>query len=236
MADDEVVIDDSTPVFESIEDLHLRSVSAPSNSTIQDYEEVQIDTDIPIQTEGKRRRGRPKGSKNKVGGNLPIDPNLSTGVTGRLAKDVSLRTQQVLKGASSVPAIWRPYFQMHDIEAQNIADPLASYATRKAEISPIVARLVDDFDLVAASIGIIAYGVRVYKDNQDWIKEHGNTDNRGTQRTRQGTMGESRGPIPQSQSTQGFNPAAENGNNVNQPDVEHNPSIPTVSVPYTGDL
>lgn len=234
---EEVIIDDSTPVFETIENLHSRSIP-PTQDTdvVMDDDEVDVTSDQPVQP---RRRGRPKGSKNRTKGSLPIGEGEQTNVKGRLAKDVSLRAQQVLKGASSIPAIWRPAFQMHDIEATNIADPLASYATRQAELSPVVAKLVDDFDLVAAIIGIGAYAVRVYKENGEWIAEHANerpNQRSEPSRTRQAPMEQSNGAVRQNQSTQ--RPQYETESNP--PSPQDQPTIneyaPAVSVPYVGDL
>lgn len=231
---DEVVVDDSIPIFESIESLHTRSVSTPSSSVDVEMDSVQIDSLGEETEQPKRRRGRPKGSKNRT--SLPIGEGEKTNVSGRLAKDVSLRTQQVLKGASSIPAIWRPAFQMHDIEATNIADPLASYATRQAELSPIVAKLIDDFDLVAAIIGIGAYAVRVYKENGEWIEQHANDQQRRSSGTRQVAVGNSRESIPQSQSAQRSEPTSTNGNDRTQPVSEYNQDVPPISIPYIGQL
>lgn len=235
MADNEVVIDDAIPIFESIDTLHTRSVSAPSSTSDVEMDDVKVDS-FPEGEQPKRRRGRPKGSKNRPGGSLPIGQGESTNVSGRLAKDVSLRTQQVLKGASSIPAIWRPAFQMHDIEATNIADPLASYATRQAELSPIVAKLIDDFDLVAAIIGIGAYAVRVYKENGEWIEQHASEQRGRIIRAPQNPVGNSREPVSQSQPTQRSQPTSANGNDNPQPDVEYNQDVPPISVPYIGSV
>lgn len=235
---EEVIIDDSVPIFESIEDLHVRGVPPTSdNDVVVEDDDVVIAGEQPISQ--PRRRGRPKGSKNRTKGSLPIGEGEQTSVKGRLAKDVSLRAQQVFKGASSIPAIWRPAFQMHDIEAQNIADPLASYATRQAELSPVVAKLVDDFDLVAALIGIGAYAVRVYKENGEWIAEHANDrpkQRSQPDRTRQVTMDQSNGAVRQTQSTQRPQYEAESNtpSSQNQPTVDEHAIA--VSVPYVGDL
>jgi hypothetical protein len=130
---------------------------------------------------------------------------------------------------------------MYDIEAQNIADPLASYATRQAEISPIVAKLVDDFDLIAAGIGVVAYAVRVYKDNQDWIAEHGKQEQWEREQhrpriTRQESVGNGNGTVRPNQQTERPQYQAEvsspSPENVAEPDV-----YPiAVSVPYIGNL
>lgn len=234
MADEEVTVDESFPIFESIDTLHTRSVSTPSTPDNVVVDDIEVETSGQ-ETQQKRRRGRPKGSKNRPGGSLPIGQGESTNVSGRLAKDVSLRTQQVLKGASSIPAIWRPAFQMHDIEATNIADPLASYATRQAELSPIVAKLIDDFDLVAAIIGIGAYAVRVYKENGEWIEQHADEQRRAS-RTRQAPMGNGRESIPQSQSAQRPQTQPENRDVDTQPATEYNQDVPPISIPYIGNL
>jgi hypothetical protein len=237
---DDVFIDDSTPVFESIEDLHLRSIPSSNDDDVvvegMDSEETTIPS---IPRTGKR--GRPKGSKNRAKGALPFGEGERTSVSGRLAKDVSLRAQQVLKGASSLPALWRPPFQMYDVEAQNIADPLASYATRQAEISPIVAKLVDDFDLIAAGIGVVAYAVRVYKDNQTWIAEHGKQEQWEREQhrprvTRQESVGNGNQSIRQNQSTERpqYQTEVSSTSVENIPEPNVNPIA--ISVPYSGDL
>ena len=231
---EEVTIDETFPIFESIDSLHTRSIPGPP-STLEPPDYVEMDGEEKEQPK-KRGRGRPKGSRNRVSGSLPIGSGETTNVSGRLAKDVSLRAQQVFKGASSIPAIWRPAFQMHDIEATNIADPLASYATRQAEISPIISKFIDDFDLVAAIIGIGAYAVRVYKENGEWIAEHESELNRGISRPRQATVGNRREPVQEGQSTQRPQVQPENRDVDTQPTSEHNQDLPPISIPYIGNL
>lgn len=179
---EEVKIDTSFPSFESIESLHTRSISTsdvvvPTNMDIEevrvDSPDIDSDSTIPSNVMGRRGRGRPKGSRNKPkDGGIPTPPDVETKLSGRLAKDVSLRLQQTLKGVTKIPALWIEPVQMQDQEAQDIADPLASYATRKAEESTALGEFLrgslENFDLVAAGIGISSYIIRVAKDIQDY--------------------------------------------------------------------
>lgn len=158
-----VDLPDSIPVPGNVETVRV----VPTESV--DVDSVRIDTET-VRT-GTRRRGRPPGSKNRPKTLLSGVTEINTGVKGRVASEVSARGQMVLKATTGVASIWRPYFQMTPTEAQDIADPAASWAVRQAEHSEAVEAFIDNFDIVAVIMGCTKYIVRVIKDDREYRSE-----------------------------------------------------------------
>ena len=93
----------------------------------------------------KRGPGRPRkdGTPNQrkettrfadsVKSKLPLGDTTSV-LSGSFEKTLSRRGQQILRAFTLIPAgiAERPFIEMTAEEAMNIADPLASYATRQA--------------------------------------------------------------------------------------------------------
>lgn len=255
---EEVKIDSSFPSFESIEMLHTRSVSTPESteSVIMDNEEDSVESlpsfsstpnsdVIPV----RRGRGRPKGSKNRTGGGagIPTPSDVETKLSGRLAKDVSLRTQQVLKGITRIPALWVEPIQMQDQEAQDIADPLASYATRKAEESTALGEFLrtslENFDLVAAGIGISSYIIRVAKDIQEYneyrraeYRQQRSSEPHRETIERSRDMVPTDRPAPRSQQTRQSEVPSRVPNDNGSQDVQQAATWDFVSTPIIGQL
>ncbi len=80
--------------------------------------------------------------------------------------EVQHRLEQVVLGLTGLPGAWRPYFQATPTEAQNIADPLASYLIRRADDSAVVRAILDEYDLVVFVLALVTYAVRVIHDHR----------------------------------------------------------------------
>jgi hypothetical protein len=100
---------------------------------------------------------------------LSSNPISAVPLSRRDEKQVEKRLQNILQGASDIVAIGNPIFEMTDEEAAAIAEPLSSYLIRIEPSSKMAKQILDEYDLVAAGMGVAAYGVRVYRDIQ---KEH----------------------------------------------------------------
>lgn len=133
----------------------------------------------------KRGRGRPPGSKNKArpsdyapfrtpptetvideatGQPIPTlaPPKLST----RDQREVAERLAGILQAGSSIASLAKPYFEMTDEEASNIAIPLSTYLIRTEATSKTAMQILDEYDLAAFILALAAYVVRVYMDFQ----------------------------------------------------------------------
>jgi hypothetical protein len=122
-------------------------------------------SETPVQP---KRRGRPPGSKNraKVVSEDGIDP-FPVGpapLTKRDEREVSSRLTNILTGGTGVLSLAKDYLVMTDDEAKAIADPLASYLVRNADVMPIARQVLENYDLAAITLGVAAYSVRVYHD------------------------------------------------------------------------
>ena len=139
----------------------------------------------------KRRRGRPrkypisqtgttvKGltdetleAETKATASLP-----PAKLTKRSEREVSERFTNIFTGATGVAATVKPYLQMTDEEAKAIAEPLSSYLIRNEETIAIAQSVLENYDLLAIIIGIMAYTVRVYNDRLNEISEQKRTGN-----------------------------------------------------------
>lgn len=211
-------IPDSIPIPASVETVR---VSAAESGNV---ETVRIDTESSnVRT--PRRRGRPPGSKNRTKTLLEGVSEINTGVKGRVASDVSARAQMVLKAGTSIPSIWRPYFQITPQEAQDIADPAASWAVRQAEHSEAVEAFIDNFDIVAVIMGCTKYIVRVIKDDREYRseqapREHMEPSQRNLRPTRSVEA-----PMERQEQV--------NGNPISPDDDRGNSAV---SVPFVGNL
>jgi hypothetical protein len=72
-------------------------------------------------------------------------------------------------GATGMAGIVRPYLPMTEKEAEAIAAPLASYLIRNESTSGIAREILENYDLLAMTLGMGAYGVRVYHDRKEAI-------------------------------------------------------------------
>lgn len=122
-----------------------------------------------------KRRGRPPGSKNKPSQPvLEYSTDLGSGhvdlppapLTKREEREVASRLANILTGATGMAGIVKPYLPMTDEEAAAIAEPLASYLIRNEPTNGIAREILENYDLIAMTFGVGAYGVRVYHDRK----------------------------------------------------------------------
>lgn len=151
---EELQVEDARPVFEPPAIQNLPDGDAPP----------------------KRRRGRPKGSRNRprfdeagnpIGSSSGRTPAIHYG-NKRDSTEVSKRLQSIMVGGTGILSVVRPHFQMRDEEAKDIADPLTSYLLRQEQFSPRIREFLDKYDIVAAALAFITYLVRVWVDDTNY--------------------------------------------------------------------
>jgi hypothetical protein len=122
-----------------------------------------------------KRRGRPPGSKNRTSQPvLEYSTDLGSGhvdlpavpLTKREEKEVASRLANIFMGATGMAGVVKPYLPMTEEEAAAIAEPLASYLIRNEPTNGIAREILENYDLVAMTLGVGAYGVRVYHDRK----------------------------------------------------------------------
>ena len=137
-----------------------------------DVDETQ---DTPTSEIRPKRRGRPPGSKNKPSAPvLEYSTDLGDGsvkfppapLTKREEREVAARIGDILTGATGMAGMVRPYLPMTDEEAAAIAEPLASYLIRNEPTNGIAREILENYDLLAMTLGVGAYSVRVYSDRK----------------------------------------------------------------------
>lgn len=139
--------------------------------------DVDESQDTPISEIRPKRRGRPPGSKNKIyetvdqpetapGVSLPAAP-----LTKREEREVASRLENILTGATGMAGMVKPYLPMTDEEAKAIAEPLASYLVRNEATSGIAREILENYDLLALTLGVGAYSVRVYRDRKSEVAD-----------------------------------------------------------------
>lgn len=146
--------------------------------------DVDESQDTPISEIRPKRRGRPPGSKNKaysaptevdpdnvIVGKLPAAP-----LTKREEREVASRLVNILTGATGMAGMVKPYLPMTEDEAKAIAEPLASYLVRNEPTSGIAREILENYDLVALTLGVGAYSVRVYSDRKHEVAEQRSID------------------------------------------------------------
>jgi hypothetical protein len=120
----------------------------------------------------KRRRGRPKGSKNRprdADGKLVsiVGQVTKRDDLDKIEKKVAERAKAILLSATGVIAVWRPHWQMTDQEADHIVEPGASWVRSKSgENITVVEDWLDQFDLIAVGLALLAYMIRVLREEQ----------------------------------------------------------------------
>jgi len=126
----------------------------------------------------KRRRGRPRKSP------LPSEDSYSepseaarppiveapAKLTKRDEREVAERLAKMLTGGTGIASMAKPYLEMTEEEAKDIADPLASYLVRNADTIPIAGQILENYDLAAIVFGVMAYVVRVYRDRRTEVE------------------------------------------------------------------
>ena len=138
-----------------------------------------------------KRRGRPPGSKNKSSQPvLEYSTDLGSGhvdlpavpLTKREEKEVASRLANIFMGATGMAGVVKPYLPMTEEEAAAIAEPLASYLIRNEPTNGIAREILENYDLVAMTLGVGAYGVRVYHDRKSEVESQRPTNTEAIQR------------------------------------------------------
>jgi hypothetical protein len=141
-----------------------------------DVDETQ---DTPTSEVRPKRRGRPPGSKNKPAQPvLEYSTDLGDGsvklppapLTKREEREVAARLANILTGATGMASVMKPYLQMTDVEAAAIAEPLSSYLIRNEPTNGIAREILENYDLLAMTLGVGSYGVRVYHDRKSEVE------------------------------------------------------------------
>ena len=139
---------------------------------VADVDETQ---ETPTSEIRPKRRGRPPGSKNKLTQPvLEYSTDLGSGhvdlpatpLTKREEKEVAARLTNIFMGATGMAGVVKPYLPMTEEEAIAIAEPLSSYLIRNEPTNGIAREILENYDLVAMTLGVGAYGVRVYHDRK----------------------------------------------------------------------
>lgn len=146
--------------------------------------------DIPAPARPRRKRGRPRkynpdGSPKyphpedspesgraessdaaSPSGSFPPAP-----LSKRDEREVAVRLANILTGATGMASVVKPYLQMTEEEAKAIADPLSSYLVRNSDTIPVAKQILENYDLLAITLGVMAYVIRVYRDRSNEIAE-----------------------------------------------------------------
>ncbi len=130
----------------------------------------------------KRRRGRPR--KHPISETGTTVPELAAEEAARTGtplppaklgrrdeKEVSERITNMFMGATGIASQAKPYLAMTEEEAKAIADPLSSYLVRNAETIPVAQQILENYDLLAIVLGVLAYTVRIYRDRAEELAE-----------------------------------------------------------------
>lgn len=108
---------------------------------------------------------------------LPAAP-----LTKREEREVSVRLANILSGGTGMLGVVKPYLPMTDEEATAIAEPLASYLIRNEATSGVAREILENYDIVAMMLGVGSYGVRVYADRKQEVREATPINTTATQR------------------------------------------------------
>lgn len=159
---------------------------------------VETDGEPTLIEKPKRRIGRPPGAKNKATFPVP-EPEVGTDgirltldpapLTKRDEREVAKRLVNILTGATGMAGMVKPYLPMTDAEAEAIAEPLASYLIRNEATQGVAREILENYDLLAMTLGMGAYSVRVWKDRKDEVAAQRPINTTATQRVSDGEAG-----------------------------------------------
>jgi hypothetical protein len=132
--------------------------------------DVEPGQEILNEDRPRRKPGRPR--KNPLPEPEPISKGIefkspAIALTKREEKEVAKRLANILGGLTGMGGVVKPYIPMTDEEAQAIAEPLASYLIRNEPTSGVAREILENYDLVAMTLGVASYGVRVYSDRHN---------------------------------------------------------------------
>lgn len=138
-----------------------------------DVDEAQ-DTPVP-ETPPKRKPGRPRKNAPVIEIEEPkqdlTDSLPPAKLTKREEREVAERLANILTGATGMAGVVKPYIPMTDEEAKAIAEPLASYLIRNESTSGVAREILENYDIVAMMLGVGSYGVRVYNDRKQEVRD-----------------------------------------------------------------
>jgi hypothetical protein len=170
------MVDETVPTFVFDEEKlqAIRDQLGIDPSEAPTVETAPINEPPPV----KRRRGRPR--KHPVSETGTTVPELAeeAGVplapgklTKRNEKDVAERLVNMLMAGTGIASQAKPYLAMTEEEAKAISDPLASYLVRNADTVQVAEQILENYDLLAIILGVLAYTVRIYRDRVDEVTE-----------------------------------------------------------------
>lgn len=176
---------DDIPTFNPLSEEEIADLKATLG--VVDVDESQP---APINEVRPKRRGRPPGSKNKStvareGGLLSDDPGITLSpapLTKREEREVATRLGNIFMGATGMGGMVKPYIPMTEEEAKAIAEPLASYLIRNEPTNGIAREILENYDLLAMTLGVGAYSVRVYRDRREELATERPKNTTATQR------------------------------------------------------
>jgi hypothetical protein len=138
--------------------------------------EIEHDFAAPIIAEErpKRKRGRPRGSKNRtIVGETLHEIGEKTGELydkKQIVHEASEKSQIILTVGTSIGGKVYPPMKMTDEEAEWICDPGASIMVRHLGVEQ-AKEFIDRFDYFNFALGLTNYAVRVYEDDKAWREE-----------------------------------------------------------------
>ena len=154
---------DDLPSFVFSEE-EIAAIKASVGAT--DVDETQ---GVPIsEVRPRRKPGRPRKEPVLVisDSSGPELKSPAIPLTKREEREVAERLTNILAGATGMGGVVKPYIPMTDEEAKAIAEPLASYLIRNEATSGVAREILQNYDLVAMTLGVGSYAVRVYSDRK----------------------------------------------------------------------
>lgn len=133
----------------------------------------------PPTTEPPKRRGRRPGTPNKA--TLEKQAREAEAALKKLETSIAGRSSDMMVGLTGLAGMFtgREHLQMTESEADAIAIPLASYMASRYEQVEWVGEVIDRWDLVAVSIGLLTYLIRVWREDVAYRAERAATRNLG---------------------------------------------------------
>lgn len=176
----EEVNEEPLPIVEALDIEKLKAIRDTLGLGENDIPPENLLPPEPVKP--KRRRGRPrKYPVSETGTTVPElaeeearrtgQPIPPPKLTKRNENEVSERITNMLIAATGIASQAKPYLAMTEEEAKAISDPLSSYLVRNAETVVVAQQILENYDLLAIALGVLAYTVRVYRDRSDELAE-----------------------------------------------------------------
>jgi hypothetical protein len=168
-----------TPAFDFTPE-EIADIKASLGVTDIDESESSVPEEFSTSERPVRpQRGRPRRAKSSTGRPVTADepapaitvPLRPAPLTKREEREVAKRLQDMLVGGTGMAGMVKPYLPMTEEEAEAIAVPLASYLVRNEPTSGVAREILENYDLLAMTLGVGAYTVRVYRDRKSELSE-----------------------------------------------------------------